>query len=430
MDKIVEVKIDEIKVPKGRYRQEFGDIDELAESLTRFGQLVPIVITEDNVLIAGERRLQAARKCGMQTLKAIVKTHDELMNKVYEIIENLHRKDFSWKEKVKATRDLHNMISAEKESKGEEWSIRKTAEEYKLALGKVSTDLNLADALEKMPDIFDDCKTKREALKRLKEVKIKETLDEIRKRAEKKKQLKQVDVSDFMFLGDCRDLVKSLPDASIDVVLCDPAYGINLDDLKKVSTKSDIYQDDPNIILDAIFKVIEESTRFMKKDSWFIMFCATQYFEVIRNKMEECGYKCDWMPGIWYAPGGAQTNQPNFYLARSYEFFIYGRRGNPTIIKQGRSNVFTFERVKYEQGKQHVVQKPLDLMLELLDTFCLPGHKVLDFMMGSGTTLVACIKKGCLPIGFELDESTYNIAVNRVRKAIELKNAGKGDLIK
>ena len=89
------IPIESIKVKK-RIRQDMGDIAELAESLRRFGQMSPIVINEQNELIAGGRRLEAARSLGWDSIEAVVAdVTDELVKLEYEVEENLQRRDFT-----------------------------------------------------------------------------------------------------------------------------------------------------------------------------------------------------------------------------------------------------------------------------------------------------------------------------------------------
>jgi ParB family chromosome partitioning protein len=63
--------IDEIKVGK-RIRRDMGDIESLAQSINDLGLLTPILITPDNKLLAGERRLRACKKLGWTTIPVTV----------------------------------------------------------------------------------------------------------------------------------------------------------------------------------------------------------------------------------------------------------------------------------------------------------------------------------------------------------------------
>ena len=100
------IPLEDIKVKK-RIRKEMGDIDSLAESLKRFGQINPVVITKKNVLIAGERRLEAARLLGWRTINAVVADiPDEVTKLEYEMEENIQRRDFTKEEEEEGIRKI------------------------------------------------------------------------------------------------------------------------------------------------------------------------------------------------------------------------------------------------------------------------------------------------------------------------------------
>jgi DNA modification methylase len=67
--------------------------------------------------------------------------------------------------------------------------------------------------------------------------------------------------------------------------------------------------------------------------------------------------------------------------------------------------------------KVHPTQKPVELIEKLILDSTQPGMTVLDPMMGSGTTGVACVKTGRNFIGFELDENYFEIASRRIADA-------------
>ena len=100
------IPIEDIKVKK-RIRKEKGDINALADSLKRFGQINPIVITKKNVLVAGERRLEAARSLGWRTINAVIADiPDEVTKLEYELEENVQRRDFTKEEEEYAVRKI------------------------------------------------------------------------------------------------------------------------------------------------------------------------------------------------------------------------------------------------------------------------------------------------------------------------------------
>jgi len=87
-----------------------GDIETLAESLKHHGQISPITISKKNVLIAGGRRLEAAKSLGWRTINAVIlENSTELSRLELEIEENTQRRDFSIEELADATKKLYRL---------------------------------------------------------------------------------------------------------------------------------------------------------------------------------------------------------------------------------------------------------------------------------------------------------------------------------
>jgi ParB family chromosome partitioning protein len=105
----MQVPIKDIIVRK-RIRKKMGDIETLAESLKSHGQISPIVISRKNVLIAGGRRLEAAKRLGWRTINAVIfENSTELSRLELEIEENTQRRDFTMEELAEATKKLYRM---------------------------------------------------------------------------------------------------------------------------------------------------------------------------------------------------------------------------------------------------------------------------------------------------------------------------------
>jgi len=105
----MQVPIKDIIVRK-RIRKDMGDIEGLAESLKRYGQITPVVISNKNVLIAGGRRLAAAKHLGWRTINAIIsETSNELARLELEVEENVQRRDFTMEEVADATKKIYRL---------------------------------------------------------------------------------------------------------------------------------------------------------------------------------------------------------------------------------------------------------------------------------------------------------------------------------
>ncbi|MCL2705726.1 MAG: ParB N-terminal domain-containing protein [Spirochaetaceae bacterium] len=92
----MKVNIKDIVVLKNRVRKDIGNLDFLMESMNKFGQLHPIVLNSKLQLIAGNRRLEAAKRLGWQSIDAnIIDVNSKAELLEIEIEENIQRKDFT-----------------------------------------------------------------------------------------------------------------------------------------------------------------------------------------------------------------------------------------------------------------------------------------------------------------------------------------------
>ena len=103
------VKIEDIKIKK-RVRQNLGDMDALKESLRMYGLLNPITLNDNNELIAGERRLQAAKALGWTNINAVVLSNITPAEQLeLELEENNQRKEFTKEELLEGYRRLEKL---------------------------------------------------------------------------------------------------------------------------------------------------------------------------------------------------------------------------------------------------------------------------------------------------------------------------------
>lgn len=110
-DTIQKIKLINIEPNRDQPRKSFDDesIDELAESIKRYGLIQPIVVTKKDdyfQIIAGERRWRASKKAGLFEVPCIVREEDERKNKEIALIENIQRQDLNPIEKAKGFKQL------------------------------------------------------------------------------------------------------------------------------------------------------------------------------------------------------------------------------------------------------------------------------------------------------------------------------------
>jgi len=101
--------LDAIKI-KRRIRQDLGDLKPLMESLQDYGLMNPVIVNKKHELIAGHRRLEAARQLGWQFIEArIMDRASAVYNLELEIEENVRRKDLTDEELEEALRRLEKL---------------------------------------------------------------------------------------------------------------------------------------------------------------------------------------------------------------------------------------------------------------------------------------------------------------------------------
>lgn len=237
--------------------------------------------------------------------------------------------------------------------------------------------------------------------------------------------------------GDCLEVMKDIPDKSIDCVVCDPPYGTT-------ACKWDVI-----IPFEPMWEQLE---RIVKDNGAIVLFGSEPFSSELRMSNIK-NYKYDW---IWekeqgvgfqlvkYRPLMKHENISVFCKKTPKYFPQTIRLDAPIKVKRkagsnGKSESsplkYSGERIseyterypvdilKFNRDKGfHQTQKPVDLLSYLIKTYSNEGETVLDFTMGSGSTGVACMETERKFIGIELDEHYFKISCGRIKQALEYKN--------
>jgi site-specific DNA-methyltransferase (adenine-specific) len=409
-----------------RSRTELGDLDELVNSFKKYGiiQSLAVATKQDGDggtpyrLLAGGRRYAAAIQAGIELVPVKIYTEElsEMHMKSIELEENLRRKDLTFIEKCRLTREINDLqvalygrkISTSPDAPGH--SMRDTADMLNVSPMTVVNDIKLATAMEQFPDLdWGGCKNQSEALKVLAKFEERVVRADLSSRAsELMKSSKTKKIIDSYILGDFFEKVKGVPNNSIDLVEIDPPYGIDLPNMKKEhnSNYGDSYNEvDASIYIKFIGDTLTESYRIMKEDSWLIFWFGPEpWFDIIYSLIKQSGFETRRLCGIWTKNNG-QTKHPDIYLAQAYEMFYYARKGNAVINldKRGRGNIFDFSPVS-PTNKIHPTERPVPLMEEILRTFTWEGSRVIVPFAGSGNTLRAAYNLNMFPLGYDLSK--------------------------
>jgi site-specific DNA-methyltransferase (adenine-specific) len=227
-------------------------------------------------------------------------------------------------------------------------------------------------------------------------------------------------MSNQVIHGDCYEILKTLQDKSIDLVLIDPPYQIsrksnftkNSNNTKYNKIKIDFgYWDQDEINLDDLFK---EFKRVLKPCGYLIIFYDVWKGQSLKFYSEKWGFK---QPRIcqWVKTNPVPINSKKNYLSNSIEFFFTFVKGkNPTFNSEYDKGIYNYPICHGKERTSHPTQKPLSLIKELLEKHTNKGDVVLDCFAGSGTTGIACAQTDRNYILIEKELEYYNLITQRL----------------
>ena len=244
-------------------------------------------------------------------------------------------------------------------------------------------------------------------------------------------------------LGDCLEVMKTIETGSIDAIIADPPYGTTACKWDSV------------IPFDLMW---EQLNRIIKPNGAIVLFGSEPFSSALRMSNIK-KYKYDW---IWkksrcgnfqiakYQPlkyteiiSVFSKNTHNYYpifeeasestksrrnykmggITKGLKHMSSGEYKSELLHGKDKKNPSNIIDIKSVHTKfVHPTQKPLELMEYLIKTYTKETETVLDFTMGSGSTMVACVSTNRNGIGIEMDENYFNIAKKRVEEKKEEKD--------
>jgi len=343
-------------IPYALNSREHSDeqVAQIAASIRSFGFTNPVLIDENNNLIAGHGRLLAARKLGLEKVPAVVVTGmDERKRRALVIADN--------KLALNATWDMEALL-VEMKDLGDEFGGLMGFDEDELAAMLVEETEGLTDE-DAVPDAPE----------------VPVTVE-----------------GDVWVLGRhrlmCGDstsidaVEKLMAGVNPDLIHTDPPYGMNAVSKSAVLTKSygtDIMGDDNPDIAKASFELING----LYPDAKQIWWGANYYCSVLPDS--EC-----WL--VWDKNNG-QSDQTDCELAWA----------------NFRSVVRQFTQASEKTNRVHPTQKPVSLMEWIIKRFNLSSETIADYFGGSGSTLIAAEKHGLKGFVMEFDPKFVDVIIER-----------------
>jgi site-specific DNA-methyltransferase (adenine-specific) len=223
-----------------------------------------------------------------------------------------------------------------------------------------------------------------------------------------------------LYKGDCLELMKDIPDKSIDMILCDLPYGTTWSKWDSIIDFKKLWEEYNRICKGAIVlfssqpfttKLINSNIKNFKYTWYWIKNIKGNYLNAKRQPLRQLEEINVFDKHNYYPQGIKKVNK------------ISKRGSSAKTTMQNYSNEWVQENEGYpsnilyfdlDKEKFHPTQKPIDLLQYLIKTYTNEGETVLDNCMGSGSTGVACLNTNRKFIGMEKEDKYFNIATERV----------------
>jgi len=469
---VIFIDINKVIVPESRFRQTFTEknLTGLQDSITSgIGLNNAITLRKDFTLITGESRLKAItimhdvgipafyqgnRIPDGQVPAIVLKSdHEELEFLEAELYENTARENFTYIEEAQAVSRIAAIrqakIDAKKPQDKEERlqeiqkgfaplgipmkkvsaeAIKETAEQiYDGKSGahydkQVKDSLLIVDVLEKNPDS--------DLSKKLLKASSMTDGQKILKKFKQEEQRASLALAQGTHFnnsihtalnGDCVEEMKKLKNASFDVCLTDPIYGINAGNFNDGSGKyknfSHGYDDSLETFLEVMPEAIKQVSRLLKPQAHMYLACDIRNYPALVEMVEKTSSTDNpWKisaPFVQYKTAGGRVPHPGFTPRRSYELWLYAYRGGKQEYKMINDVIPCESDRDYETN--HGAGKPKELLKTFLSRSCMPGDKVIDFMSGSGSIFPACHELKLKATGIELGSVSYGEGLERIK---------------
>ena len=231
-----------------------------------------------------------------------------------------------------------------------------------------------------------------------------------------------------ILLGDCLELLPTIADKSVDMILCDLPYGTTACEWDSIIDMGRLWQEYERVIKDNGAIVLTASSFFT-----FVLYNSNPKlfkYKMVWDKNFKVGFMdANRRPMRQYEDILIFYKKPPIYNPQKYKGSKYKSK-NSTIpeymskikridtINEGDrypSDIISFDSVTLSSERGlHPTQKPVALFEYLIKTYTNEGEIVLDNCSGSGTTAIACINTNRKYICMERDETYYQKSVERV----------------
>ena len=355
-----------------------AQVAQIAASIREFGFLSPILVAEDNTILAGHGRLAAALKLGLKKVPCVKENHlTETQKRAYIIADNKLSLNAGWDNELLAVElselegadfnldllgfdeaELSSIFDADKDVNDDDFDVEKELEE---------------PCFSKTGDIW--------------------TLGRHR-----------VICGDATKLETYKTLLEN---TKVNLVVTDPPYNVNYEGAAG-KIKNDNMENDK--FYQFLFNSFVNMEQAMADDASIYVFHADTEGLNFRKAFQDAGF---------YLSGCCIWKKPSLVLGRSpyqwqHEPCLYGwKKKGKHKWYAGRKETSVWEFEKPKKNADHPTMKPIALLAYPIKNSSMTNSLVLDPFAGSGSTLIACEQTGRICYAIELDEKYCDVIVKR-----------------
>jgi DNA modification methylase len=461
-----------------RFRKDYGDIEELADSISETGLIQPIVLAkvgETYELVAGGRRLTALKRieatlsnkadtyvpmqlhhgatCDRQRPGFIFANELSLESRLEaELIENTMRQDYAWQERVANVEAVHRLKSQRSAAAGNDWGYRQTGALLNVPLAHVSYMLRLAKELRADPEgAIAQCDTFTDAYKLMLQREEDKVNAELAKRIMPSappppKQVVEpvmvdgvavppdesvieiapadevrIPLSQMLHRASCLDFMDAQPEGFADHCLTDTPYAIDMDMLDQQNPHggmNDIARiaetHDVKENMELLAQMMPRVFRALKPNGFFVTWCDIMQWQYLYDLAIKAGFKVQRWPITWVKMHQCMNQQAQYNFTKNTEIAIVMRKPGATLMKPSSNCSVMAANSTAAKKLGHPFVKPFEVWEYLARHIALSGQTIYEPCAGVGSGVLSFLQLGYKVIATEIDEKHYNQLVVNV----------------
>lgn len=400
------------------------EFKQLERNILEEGIRDPLV-TWNGILVDGHNRYRIAQEYDIDFVTVEKEFADINAVKVWMVNNQLGRRnlpEFVRGELLSYVREMRKIEGKEKQlltlNKGKESPVlsnidkteHNTRNEFAEKLGWSTGKTGMFDVVTKKAP--EELKVKL----RTGEVNIHQAYKEIKKdEKEQSKTQKAIEIIDKVyesntniFHGNCIEFIKTIEDKSIDCLITDPPYGVDIqfgayDNQLSRKIENDGNIDDALLLLDEMLLEVKSK---LKDNAHIYIFCNWKIypqFNAIISKHFQIKNLIIW-DKLFMGMGDLKGN-----YSSSYEMIVFAG-GNREFLSRPKNII----QCRFNDERFHNTQKPVDLIKQLIENSTNVNETIFDPFLGSGSTVIAANQLKRNFIGCEIDEQNYKITLKRL----------------